>query len=131
MALLVLFNNYLHDFAAAAFLVTALYVFWLSSEVQPGEESQWALFDRVLTRARWISLGSGGLIVVGGAVRTWAFRTYELIPAATKGLQTMLLVKHILLFGTVGVAVYLQFVVARRMRRRFRPSGDDGQRESV
>lgn len=118
LGILIMLNNYLHDFAAGIVLAVAIGVYLLAKQVgkrrSPETEE---LFQRVYQAFAKITFGGLVVIFLGGIVRTIFYRQYEWAPAAGAGQVPALLIKHVLLFAGVIFALYLQFVRARQVLR--------------
>ena len=107
MAVLILLNNFLHDFGAAGWLVcSVLLAVMLRHPVDQYNDMARAMF-RTIRRIMQLSLFA---IVVFGLVRAWAYSEYEWNEAAGMRQITLLIVKHVLLvfIFAPGVAYYLK-----------------------
>lgn len=115
MSILVLLNNYFHDFAVAV-LVACLLVLALLDRKSRRED--WAdardFLQELYLYLRKIMYVAWGFIIVGGIVRTLTYAEFEWSEAAGRGQVAALIVKHILLVSLVIYGV----VVQRRLRRR-------------
>jgi hypothetical protein len=95
MAILVLLNNFMHDFSAAGWLFCTLLLWWIlkqeglidSGPVVPG-------IIKLIINLMRISLGG---IIVFGIIRALAYKQYEWSAAAGDSQVTLLIAKHILL----------------------------------
>ena len=109
MATLILLNNFLHDFSAAGWLFGAV-ILWsiLRKEVPVGDAGR-TVIDVLKTVLLLMQLSVAG-IVVFGAVRTLAYKTYEWNPAAGESQVTLLIVKHVIFTGVfvLGLVYYLR-----------------------
>ncbi len=109
-------NNYLHDLATAAWLVSTALTAYLAAEVEKRESPELSRFLRqVSPRLLRGSLASLAMVLVFGAIRALAYRQYEYLPAAGRGQVTALVAKHVLLFTLVLVGVVWQVRLARRI----------------
>ena len=107
-ALLVLLNNFMHDFSAAGWLFGTV-ILWVVVRNQEKEEKGDRHHPTVVavTRAtRLLMLYCLGGIVGFGVIRLLAYKQYEWSAAAGDAQVTLLIVKHILLtaiffFGVV------------------------------
>jgi hypothetical protein len=105
MALLVLLNNFLHDFSAAGWLFCTLLLWKLLKEEIPADKSG-DILRRHIKTIRWLMKLSLGGIVVFGLVRACTYKAYEWSEAAGDAQITLLIIKHIILavvfyFGVV------------------------------
>lgn len=102
-------NNYLHDFAAAIFLVSAimLYVFG-SHAVKGAADSPGAAkyFLYAYEKLKFLLYASVVWIIAGGIVRTIAYKRFEWMPAAGRGQIPALVMKHILIFAAIAFGVW-------------------------
>lgn len=109
MAVIVLLNNFLHDFSAAGWIFGSL-ILWVILRKSGGnatgdsDDTVMAVLkmDMLLMR---LSLAG---IIVFGAFRALAYRTYEWNAAAGEGQITLLVVKHIILtvVFVIGLVLY-------------------------
>ena len=115
MANLVLLNNFMHDFSAAGWLAGTI-VLWLMQR-PPTERA--LTFPDVLRAMRGFMAFALFGIVVFGAVRAAAYKTYEWNPAAGDAQVTLLIVKHIV-FTVLFVPGVVVTVRAGRLLRGIR-----------
>jgi uncharacterized membrane protein len=114
LAILVLLNNFLHDFSAAGWLFGSV-LLWSILRRQSNNRSQTVagILSTVLLLMRLSFVG----IVVFGVVRVAAYRGYEWNEAAGRSQITLLVVKHII-FAIVFAAGLFCYVRAGRLVRR-------------
>ncbi len=107
MAILILLNNFLHDFSAAGWLFCTVILWSMLRKEIPGSDAGKIVFDTIKTILVLMRLSLGGIIVFG-IVRALAYKTYEWNAAAGESQVTLLIVKHILLLGVfiIGVVYY-------------------------
>lgn len=105
---LILMNNYLHDVATAVLLVSAVMLFAFGSRAARGGLDSGAAEFFVGSYRKLTLLAAGSLvwIILGGVVRTLAYRQYEWLPAAGRGQVAALILKHILIFTALGFGIY-------------------------
>lgn len=118
MALFILMNNFLHDLAAAIWICGSVLLWLLSKEVDKEGSSGVlnAFFRKVFKKFSFLTLGSLVVIILGGIVRTAAYRQFEWIPAVGRGQVVVLIIKHILFFLAVAVGLYFQLKLARKVK---------------
>jgi hypothetical protein len=114
---LLMMNNYFHDFAVAV-LISNLVLFLAFAR---GLRGPLALSDDqrayVYGVAKWVTYLALAWIVVGGAIRTINYKTFEWVEAAGKGQLFALGVKHMVMGGAVFVALWLQWKLSREHGR--------------
>ena len=116
MGILVLLNNFMHDFSAAGWLFGAV-LLWLARRSHVSTTS-WSRDLRITLRhIRRLMLWCLTGIVVCGAVRALAYRTYEWSEAAGSAQVTVLIVKHVLL-TLVFLAGLREFLRVGRILRQ-------------
>jgi hypothetical protein len=106
MAILVLLNNFLHDFSAAGWIFCTVMLWQVLRKKEAGEGR--SIFIHLLKINRLLMRISLGGIIVFGIFRALAYRTYEWNAAAGEGQITLLIVKHIILtvVFVLGVIFY-------------------------
>jgi putative copper export protein len=112
MAVLVLLNNFLHDFSAAGWLFSAVVLWSVLRKMDPKDRARRNM-DHILLLMRFSLAG----IIVFGLFRALAYKKYEWSAAAGEGQITLLIVKHILLAG-VFVAGLVLYIRARTILRK-------------
>ena len=113
MAVLVLLNNFLHDFSAAGWVFGSVLLWSILRKKDPGDPPDEAIGPVLRIVLLLMNLSFAG-IVIFGIIRTIAYRTYEWNQAAGQSQITLLVVKHIIftLVFVVGLVYYLR---ARRL----------------
>jgi uncharacterized membrane protein len=116
MGILILLNNFLHDFGAAGWLFGSIVLRVMLSKVrtEPAASSIICELLRTVNTLMRVSLVG---IVVFGVVRALAYRTYEWSPTAGDGQVTLLLVKHVLLTGVFAWGI-MQYLAAQRLLKK-------------
>jgi len=109
MAILVLLNNFLHDFSAAGWLFCTVILWSILRKEIPGSDAGKIIIDTIKTILLLMRISLGGIIVFG-IIRALAYKTYEWNAAAGESQVTLLIVKHILLLGVfiIGVVYYIR-----------------------
>lgn len=100
MALLVLLNNFLHDFSAAGWIFGLIFLGVLLKRAKTTGGHDPALGEIISLTILLMKLSLGG-IVLFGIFRLLAYRAYEWNAAAGQGQLTLLAIKHVFLFGLV------------------------------
>jgi len=97
LKLLLVLNNYSHDFASAFFLTSALLLFLLKKDLKNPNfprEIKIKIF-KVLSK---IGIYSLFWIIFAGIIRTLFFKSFELQESIKKGEVIILIFKHIIFF---------------------------------
>lgn len=109
MAVIILLNNFLHDFSAAGWIFCTV-ILWsmLRYKIPAGEASQ-IITSMLKTILLLMRLSLGG-IVLFGIVRALAYKAYEWSAAAGEGQVVLLIVKHVILLVVflVGLLYYIR-----------------------
>ena len=116
MAILVLLNNFLHDFSAAGWLFGSVLLWSMMRKDISNPAAGRFIADSLKTVLFLMRLSLAG-IVVFGIVRTLAYKTYEWNAAAGQSQITLLIIKHVIFTGvfTVGLICYIR---ARKLVRK-------------
>lgn len=105
-------NNLLHDFSVALLAGGFLMMYIVSRRAMGVSEKS---LHRIYSRLSRFLAGCWVFILVGGAIRTWAYREYEWLPAAGRGQVLALAVKHVILAGIILPGLWVQW----KLRKRF------------
>lgn len=117
MAILVLLNNFLHDFSAAGWIFCTVFLWQVLRKEKDGEGR--IIFYHLLRITRLLMQISLGGIIVFGVIRALAYKTYEWNAAAGEGQVTLLIVKHIIL-AVVFVLGVIFYVRAGKYVKRYK-----------
>ncbi len=114
--ILVMLNNYFHDFAVAVLICSLLMSYFLSNEASKHAASLPidSLVAAALRRFAVVTKVSFGWVMVGGVIRMLTYRDFEWVAAAGNGQVLALGVKHVILVSLIVVSFWL----TRRERRR-------------
>lgn len=94
MAILVLLNNFLHDFSAAGWLVGTVVLWSILKKGVPLADEGGTVAGVLKTILILMRLSLAGIIIFG-LVRAFAYKGYEWNEAAGQSQVTLLIVKHI------------------------------------
>ncbi len=108
MAIFIMLNNFFHDFSVALLFTSLFMTAFLYSRVKNSPEVYDFYRDMYGTLTHFI-IGCWVFIIVGGAIRTWAYADYEWSEAAGRGQIAALIIKHILLVTLVVWGSILQY----------------------
>lgn len=109
MALIVLLNNFLHDFSAAGWIFCTVILWSMLKYKIPGGENRKIIISMLKTILLLMRLSLSG-IVIFGVVRALAYKEYEWSAAAGESQVILLIIKHIILAAVfvVGLLYYLR-----------------------
>lgn len=113
MALLVLLNNFLHDFSAAGWIFGTVLAWTLLRRSRAEASDPLKTFMRPILRLMGASLAG---IILFGFFRALAYRRYEWSVLAGHGQVTLLLIKHVVLAALVAVGL----VIVSKARKSLR-----------
>ncbi len=116
LAILVLLNNFLHDFSAAGWLFGSLLLWSMMRKDISNPGAGRFITDTLKTVLFWMRISLAG-IVVFGIVRTLAYKSYEWNAAAGQSQITLLIIKHVILTGIFAVGL-LYYIRARKFVRK-------------
>lgn len=116
MAILVLLNNFLHDFSAAGWLFGSVLLWSMMRKDISKPETARVIADSLKMVLFLMRLSLAG-IVVFGIVRTLAYKTYEWNAAAGESQVTLLIIKHVILTGVFAVG-FIYYIKANKLRRK-------------
>ena len=115
LAILVLLNNFLHDFCAAGWVFGAV-ILWsvLPNKIPTGDTGTIAikLLRTVLVLMHLSFIG----IVLFGLLRALAYKTYEWNEAAGHGQVLLLIIKHVI-FTLIFLAGLVYYIKASKLIR--------------
>lgn len=112
MAILVLLNNFMHDFSAAGWLFATVLLYLIQKKYPDqlsASKSFAGLANTLLSLTRWCLAG----IIIFGIGRTLAYKKYEWSPIAGQPQVTLLIIKHII-FAIVFIAGSICYLKAAR-----------------
>lgn len=116
LAVLVMLNNYFHDFATALLVVTTYGMFFV---VKYAERKKGADLEEmvILLYPKMVHLAGGSVIFVfiAGIVRAFTYKEFEWKGAVETGQVAALMVKHVILFILFSYGVYIWVAVHRRV----------------
>lgn len=115
--ILIMLNNYFHDLATATLVTSALLLIYFSRKLgtDPGPEVI-KYFLEVYGKLKAFIIGCIVWIVLGGVVRTLAYRKYEYGEAAGRGQIPVLIAKHILIATALILGIYYWKVLSKRIK---------------
>ena len=123
IGILVMLNNYFHDFFTATFLVCSYAMVLLVKFVMDrGEEPKRLVVD-IYPKLLHLNVGSVIFLFMAGIVRAFTYEKYEWANAIGTGQVPALMVKHALLFGLFFYAVFLWIGVHKKIQSLRRELG--------
>lgn len=127
VGILVMLNNYFHDFATSLVLVCSYSMVVMVRYVENnGEIETKRLVTSIYPKVMHINVGATIFVVMAGIIRTFTYSEFEWYDAAGKGQVVALIIKHILLVIVFTYGVYLWVGVHRKiqqMRKELRSEG--------
>ncbi len=116
MAVLVLLNNFLHDFSAAGWIVGAV-LLWsiLRKTISDGDKG--IIISDILKTVLLLMRFSFAGIVIFGVLRAIAYKSYEWNAAAGQSQVTLLIVKHVIL-SLIFIFGLVYYIKAKRFIRK-------------
>lgn len=119
VAILVMLNNWFHDFAVALLFASLLVLSIIYRKTRERSDVHWHHFARVISKSfNKLIFACWAMIVVGGIFRTLAYENFEWSEAAGKGQISVLVIKHVILVSLVVWGTLIQ-IRLRRLLRRF------------
>lgn len=114
MAIIILLNNFMHDFSAAGWLVCTAILWTMLKRIgnDPGE----VIIETLKTILFLMRLSLGGIIVFG-IVRAFAYKSYEWNTAAGDGQITLLIVKHVILTAVFVLGATYYFKAKKALKK--------------
>lgn len=109
MAILVLLNNFLHDFSAAGWLFGTVLLWSILRKEMPNSDRGMPIVDILKTVLLLMRFSFAG-IVIFGVLRAIAYKSYEWNAAAAQSQVTLLIVKHVILtlIFVLGLVYYIK-----------------------
>lgn len=115
--ILLMMNNYFHDFATAVLISNLVLVFAFVKGLRGPLALRKEQLGVVLAWANRVSAAALFWIIVGGAIRTYNYDTFEWVEAAGKGQVAALGVKHAVMGTATLAGLYLQILWTYRFRK--------------
>ena len=116
MAVLVLLNNFIHDFSAAGWLFGTVLLWSILRKEIPDSDRGIAIVDILKTVLLLMRFSFAG-IVIFGVLRAIAYKSYEWNAAAGQSQVTLLVVKHVIL-SLIFVLGLVYYIKAKRFIRK-------------
>jgi len=119
LAILVMLNNWFHDFAVAMLFCSLILLRLIYRRTQAEPTAHWIPFARSLaTSFNKVTKLCWAMLILGGIVRTIAYEKFEWEEAAGSGQVLALSLKHVLLVSLVIWGTIIQL----RLRKFFKKS---------
>lgn len=117
IGILVMLNNYFHDFATALVVVCTYGMLLMVryAEKNGGEDSKrmvLALYPKMMH----LTGGSVVFVFMAGIVRAFTYKEFEWHDAAATGQVPALIIKHIILFILFAYGIYLWVAVHKKVK---------------
>lgn len=117
LGILVMLNNYFHDFAIALVVVCAYGMLFMVryAEKKGGQDSKQmilALYPKMVH----LTGGSVVFVFIAGIIRAFTYKEFEWNNAVESGQVLALTIKHIILFILFAYGIYLWLIAHRKVR---------------
>ena len=110
VSVLVMLNNYLHDFAVAILFSILLVMYWIYKQsAKESFQSQKQFAALVFNFLNKVLIYVWVFILFGGIIRTLTYKDFEWSESAGRNQVPALILKHILLAGFVIAGSIMQF----------------------
>lgn len=116
MATIVLLNNFMHDFSAAGWIFCSVQLFMVFRNGLESRQQTDASIGMLKTVLLLMKLSLAG-IVLFGAVRVLAYKSFEWSEAAGDAQITVLVIKHIFLTGVFIWGLRLFIITGRWIKK--------------
>lgn len=117
VAILVMLNNLLHDFAVALLFASLLTLSFIDRALRRQRNAERiAIVKRLWTPFNRVILGCWVVIIFGGIIRTIAYEQFEWNEAAGRGQITALMVKHAVLVILILWGTAIQLHLRKRLQ---------------
>ncbi len=111
-------NNYLHDFAAALLVTSAVVILVMARSVErQGHIEAVRYFVDIYPKLTLLARASMGWIIVAGAIRLYYYTGFEWAEAVGKDQVPALIVKHLMMFTAVGAGAYFWLRLSRKVKK--------------
>ena len=118
VAILVMLNNWFHDFAVALLFASLLVLSIIYRRTRERNDVYWHQFAGVIAGSfNKLIFACWAMIIVGGIFRTLAYERFEWSDAAGKGQISVLVIKHIILVSLVVWGTMIQIRLRRLLKR--------------
>lgn len=117
VSILVMLNNYFHDFATALVVVCTygMLLMMKYAEQSGGQDSRQmvlALYPKMVH----VTGGSVAFVFIAGIVRAFTYKEFEWHDAIAAGQVAALMVKHVILFLLFAYGIYLWVIVHKKVK---------------
>ncbi len=117
VSILVMINNYFHDFATAVIIV-GTYGMWLmlGYAVKNGDKDLSSSVAALYPRLLHVTGGTLALLLMAGIVRSFTYKWFEWVEALGMAQILVLVFKHVLMFGIAGYGIYVWVGMHKKVR---------------
>jgi uncharacterized membrane protein len=123
-SILVMLNNYMHDFATALVVVCSYAMLLLVRYAEKNSSRETtSMVLSIYPKMLHLTAGSFIFLILAGVVRSFTYENYEWAEAAGRGQIAALMIKHVLLFILFGYGIYLWVKVYRRVKALRKTNG--------
>lgn len=117
IAVLVMLNNYFHDFATAMVVVSSyIMLLMVRYAERNGSRDIREMVLAVYPKMLHVTAGAFIFLIFAGVIRTFTYKEFEWMEAAGRGQVIALMIKHAILFVLFGYGIYLWGIVRKRIK---------------
>lgn len=117
LGILIMLNNYFHDFATALVVVCTYGMLFMIryAEKNGGEDSKRMVLS-LYPKMVHLAGGSVVFVFIAGIVRAFTYKDFEWKGAIETGQVPALMIKHVILFILFAYGIYLWLIAHRKLK---------------
>lgn len=116
IGILIMMNDYSHDFATAIFLNCTFFMFVLTKYVEDKGAEAKGLVVGIYPKMLHVNAGAAIFLFMAGTVRAFTFKEFEWANAVGNNQVPAIIVKHILMFAMFFYSVYIWIRVHKKIQ---------------
>ncbi len=124
MTIVVMLNNFLHDFSAAGWIFGTVLLWTMIRKKIPGGDAGATIIQVLKQVILLMGLSLAG-VVIFGVFRALAYQKYEWNAAAGEAQVTLLIVKHIILAGVLVLGLHNCGRAKKMIKKRLKENIDE------
>lgn len=117
IGILIMMNDYFHDFATALFLICTYTMVVLIKHVDDKGLEAKGLVVGIYPKMLHVNVGAAIFLFFAGTVRAFTFKDFEWVHAVGNDQVPAIIVKHILMFTLFFYSVYLWVGVHKKIQQ--------------